>query len=58
MWKINPNKSIDTEHRLVVTRGEGRGQSVKGVKGHTSAVTDKNQTFCGKHNAVYTETEI
>ena len=38
MWKIN--KHIDTENGFVVTRGEGDGGSVKGIKGHMCMVTD------------------
>ena len=60
MWKIKitttTNKYIDTEVRLVVTRGEeGR---VKGVIGPVCMVMDGNESLGGKHNAVYTEIKI
>ncbi len=53
MWKIN--KLTDKGNRLVVPRGEGGGRKAKGVKGHMYVVMDGNQTFGGKHRAVYTE---
>ena len=49
---------MDKENRLGVTRGEGGGRRVKGVKGHICVMTDKNQTIGDEHGAGYTEAEI
>ena len=42
----------------MVTRGEGGGERVKGVKGHICMVTDGSWTFGGEHDVVYMKGKI
>ena len=37
----------------MVTRGEAGGERMKGVKGYTCMVMDKNWTTEGEHDEVY-----
>ena len=44
--KPNKNKHVDTENRVVVTRGEGVGEGgAKWVKGINCMVMDENLNF-------------
>lgn len=56
IWKIN--KHVDTEDRLMDTKGERNGGREKQVKGHRCMVTDGNKTFGGEHNAACTKAKI
>ena len=56
--KQNKDQHIDTENRLVVTRGERGWGRAKWVKGVNSMVTDGNYTFGGEHTVVYTEVKL
>ena len=40
--KTKPKKHVDTENRVMVTRGEGVGEMAKGVKGVNCMVMDGN----------------
>ena len=56
--KQNKNKHIDTENRLVVTRGEkGWGEGKTG-KGGQLCGDGWNLDICGEHIVVYTEAEL
>lgn len=58
-YNQTPNNQIDTENRVVVTRGEeaGHGDGKTG-KGIDSMLTNGNEIFGSEHTVVQTEVEI
>ena len=55
---LKKNTFIETEIGLVVTRGEGGREGVKGVIRHMCVGMDCNQSLGGEHDVICTEIEI
>ena len=52
------NKNIDTENRLVVTRGDGVQVWAKWMKGVKCMVMDGNYTCGGDHSVIFGDVDL